>query len=113
MKEHLRALVSVAVAALWIAMATAAACVSTPQMHCHGIPMPCCPPSDAGAAHCASAPCMVEAPQKAETPYLQATLMTAAAETLPPQRFPAPRRELVRRAPGKPAVFRLKDDLRI
>jgi hypothetical protein len=101
------------VTAIWVTMATAAACTSTPMTHCHGVPMPCCPPNDAGAAHCAAAQCIVELPQKADAPNLPVAQVTGATPIMAPELFPAPVREQTSGVGWKPGVFRLKDDLRI
>jgi hypothetical protein len=113
--RHRRALAGLALAviAVWMTMATSAAAAVTPSTHCHRVPMPCCPPNDAGAAHCAAAQCIVELPQKAEAPNLTAAVATGAAQVVAPQLFPAPVRKRTSSVGWKPGVFRLKDDLRI
>jgi hypothetical protein len=114
-RRHPRVFLAMALgaAAVWFTMATSAVAMVTPSSHCHRIPMPCCPPSDAGAAHCAAAQCIVELPQKAEAPNLLVAQAAEGARTVEPQQFPAPMGALVRSATWQPEVFRLKDDLRI
>jgi hypothetical protein len=113
--RHPRAFLALAlaVAAVWVTMATSAVSMVTPAAHCHGVPMPCCPPNDAGAAHCVSAQCIVELPQRAEAPNLPVAQVTEATLMAVPQLFPAPVRDLTRGVGWEPGVFRLKDDLRI
>jgi hypothetical protein len=114
-RQHPRVFLTIALgaAAVWFTMATSAVAMVTPLSHCHRIPMPCCPPTDAGVAHCAAAQCIVELPQKAESPNLVVAQAAGAAETVETQQFPASLGARMRCAPWQPEVFRLKDDLRI
>jgi hypothetical protein len=104
---------TLAMVAVWATMVTVAEASGTPSMHCHGTPMPCCPPTDAGAAHCAAAQCCVEMPQRAEAPSLPVAQATGAVRIVAPQQFPVSTHAMVRGAAWQPDVFRLKDDLRI
>jgi hypothetical protein len=114
--RHARAFLglTLAVVAVWATMVTVTEASATPSMHCHRVPMPCCPPHDAGAAHCSAAQCFVQMPQEAETgartPAAQAT---EAAVTVERQQFPAPTHALTGSVAWQPEVFRLKDDFRI
>jgi len=114
--RHPRALLSLALAlvGVWATMVTVTEASATPAMHCHSVPMPCCPVDSAGGAHCMASQCFVQMPQKAETGVR--TLVAPAAEaglTVVPEQFSAPRAVLLRGGRVWPEVFRLKDDLRI
>jgi hypothetical protein len=114
-RRHPRVFLSLALsaAAVWFAMATSAVAVVMPSRHCHRVPMPCCPPNDAGIPHCVAAQCIVELPQKAEAPNLLVAQAAGAVQIVAPQRFPALAPALAESAAWQPPVFRLKDDLRI
>lgn len=114
--RHSRALLSLALAlvAVWATMVTVTEASATPAMHCHSVPMPCCPVDSAGGAHCMASQCFVQMPQKAETAVR--TMVAQAAEaglTVAPQPFPAAANAAMSSTRGLPEVFRLKDDLRI
>jgi hypothetical protein len=104
---------TLALVAVWATMVTVTEASATPSMHCHRVPMPCCPPTDAGAAHCVAAQCFVQAPQKAETGARTPATRTREASIPVGLQFPAPVRGLVRSGARQHDVFRLKDDLRI
>jgi hypothetical protein len=85
-------------------------------MHCHGINMPCCPPSGSSSASCSGAQCIEQIPQKSETPApapVPAAGLAAAFVDLAvhPSRIPA--REMTSGLRYQTSVFLLKDDLRI
>jgi hypothetical protein len=113
--RHPRALLGLALAvcAVWLTMVTVTEASATPAMRCHRVPMPCCPPTDAGAAHCSAAQCFVQMPQKAETGVRTPMAQASGAALTAPLQFPAPIRALGGGVGWKPAVFRLKVDLRI
>jgi len=110
----LRRVLALALTSAWMATAIAAGAAVTPSMHCHGLNMPCCPPSGANHARCAAAQCIDQIPQKSET-GTRAPLLRAVAAMLPaaPRCGAAPLRELTSGLRCPTSVFRLKDDLRI
>jgi len=107
----LRRVLALALTSAWMATAIAAGAAVT---HCHGLNMPCCPPSGANHARCAAAQCIEQIPQKSET-GTRAPLLQAAAAMPPaaPRCGAAPLRELTSGLRCPTSVFRLKDDLRI
>ena len=103
-----------AVAAIWTTMVTVTEATATTAMHCHSVPMPCCPPNSAGAAHCLASQCFVQMPQKAERGIRTLVAQgTGVSLTVVPRQFPAPANAPMSSARGRTGVFRLKDDLRV
>jgi hypothetical protein len=90
-RRHPRVFLSLALsaAAVWFIMATSAVAMVTPSSHCHRVPMPCCPPNNAGIPHCVAAQCLVELPQKAEAPILLVAQAAGASLPVPALRFPS------------------------
>lgn len=114
MHGGMRCAVALALTLTWMTTAVAACAAVTPAMRCHGIDMPCCPPSGANHARCAAAQCTEQIPQKAEAapqaPVLQPSSTMRSPATL---QGAAGIRELVSGLRFQTQVFRLKDDFRI
>jgi hypothetical protein len=105
-------------AAIWMVSVVASGSLANPSMPCHGMPMPCCPPSGSSAqcsvAQCSGAQCIEQIPQKAEmSAPLPALEATRIQQTFAVNWRAEAARELNSGLRFEPAVFRLKDDLRI
>jgi hypothetical protein len=106
--------VSVALTAIWMVSVVAAGAAVTPAMHCHGINMPCCPPSGSESARCSGTQCVEQIPQKSEA-TAKAPVVQAATpvESIAVRVATAPARELTAGYRFPSPVFRFKDDFRI
>jgi hypothetical protein len=103
-----------ALTAVWMVTVVSAGAAVTREMPCHGINMPCCPPSGASSARCSGAQCVEQIPQKSEASARAPVLHASAWVGLVTERsFSAPVRELTTGLRYGPPVFRLKDDFRI
>jgi hypothetical protein len=113
----LRAL-ALALAAVWVVTLAFADTAVTPEMHCQGGHMPCCPRTGNGES-CAGTRCVEQVPEKAEARVAQAgegetqkTVLWARMDGA--SRFALePVRELTQGLSYRASVFYLKDDLRI
>jgi hypothetical protein len=101
---------------VWMGAVIAAGAAETPAMHCHGINMPCCPPSGGDSTSCSGAQCIEQVPQKNESRIVNpapAPRVPIAVLDVRVRPSHVPVIELTSGLRYQSSVFRLKDDLRI
>lgn len=114
---RVRAAAALVLASVWIFTLAWTDWAVVPAMHCQRSHMPCCPRTGSNTESCSSGPCLEQVPEKAETQNSQADSLppstAAAAISAPAIAAPAGARDFLTGLCFEPAVFRLKDDLRI